>query len=488
MVSVRHRTRRDDSRRIGRACRRFAGLVAAVAAAAWTAGPGRAAHTQAPGDAGRQPAAAAAGVTFTEHVAPIVFANCAVCHRPGEAAPFSLLSYEDVRARGRLIAEVTATRYMPPWHAAPGHGEFLDERRLADADIATIRRWVDAGMPEGDRARLPEPPRFPQGWQLGEPDLVVQMAEPFEVPADGPDVYRNFVVPLDLPADRWVSAVEFRPGARAVVHHALFFADPTGGAREADRADPRPGFSSMAGLGLGRVGRSPGAAAQAVGLGGWAVGNTPRRLPDGLALPLPKGSDLVLQMHFHPTGKREIERSTIGLHFADRAPTRTLLTIQLPPLFGFTAGVDIPAGEANYSVSDWFELPVDVDAYSVGAHAHYLGKEMKLTAALPGGSARGLLWIPDWNFAWQDRYVYAAPVRLPKGTRLEATIRWDNSPTNPRNPHNPPVRVRWGRESFDEMGSITLLVVPAREEDLDSLRAAVQSKVRESLVKRLLSR
>src|SRR5262249_6956846 len=173
-----------------------------------------------------------AKVTFTEHIAPIVFNNCASCHRPGEAAPFALMSYQDVKKRGALIAAVTQSRDMPPWHAAPGYGDFIDVHRLTDEQIASIKQWVDAGMPEGDPGKLPAPPKFPEGWQLGKPDIVLTMAEPFDLPASGPDIYRNFTIPLDLPEKKWVKAIEFRPSARKVVHHALFFVDTTGESRK----------------------------------------------------------------------------------------------------------------------------------------------------------------------------------------------------------------------------------------------------------------
>lgn len=397
-------------------------------------------------------------VTFSEHIAPIIFHNCGSCHRPGEAAPFPLLTYEDVAKRGRLIATVTRSRYMPPWKAEPGSYPFRDERRLTDEQVALIQTWVDQGMPKGDLAKLPPLPDFPAGWQLGQPDLIVELPSAYDVPASGPDLYRNFVIPLNLGEDKWLRAIELRPSARRVVHHVLFFADTTGAARRADEADPEPGFTGMR---RGILSSS---------LGGWAVGQQPHLYPDGISMPLAKGSDLVLQYHFHPTGKAEREKSTVGLYFANKAPERSLAAIQLPVLFGYFAGIDIPAGEKNFQVKDSFVLPVDVDAVGIGAHAHYLGKEMKMTATLPDGSEKTLLWIKDWDFSWQDRYYFQDLVPLPKGTRLSAEIRWDNSADNARNPSNPPVRVKWGEESKDEMGSVTLQVVPRRQSDLASLQ------------------
>jgi len=437
--------------------------------------------------------AAQAQVTFSEHIAPIVFNQCAACHRPGEAAPFSLLSFEDVRKRGKLIASVTQKRYMPPWFGDSEMGTFRDDRRLTDAQIRTIQSWVDAGMAEGDPRKLPPLPKFTPGWQLGQPDLIVRMDGPFEIPADGPDVFRNFAIKLNLKQDQWVRAIEFRSSANAS-HHALFFSDPTGQSIKLDEEDPRPGFAGMRFLGLnannnvapllrGRAagGRGLGGAAQA-SLGGWAVGGVPRALPEGLARPLPKESDLVLQMHFHPTGKPEREQATIGFYFADGPPKRTLTALQMPPLFGALSGIDIPAGEKRFSIGDSFVLPTDMDVISAGAHAHYLAKTMRMTATLPDGGKRNLFRISDWKFNWQERYSFNQPVRLPKGTRLDVEITYDNSMDNPTNPTNPPRRVTFGEQSTDEMGSITIEMVAASERDLPQYANAVATHLQETVI------
>ena len=420
---------------------------------------------------------AANQVTFTETIAPIIYQNCVTCHRAGEAAPFALISYEDVKKRGALIATVTKSRYMPPWHAAHGYGEFADERRLTDAQIAAIGDWVNQGMPQGDVAKMPKLPQFPEGWHLGKPDLVLEMPVGFDLPASGPDVYRNFVIPTHLAEDKWVRAVEFHPSARKVVHHVLYAYTEGGALAKVNGADGRPGFG-----GMGSIGVTPGGG-NSGGLGGWAVGATPIFMPEGLALPLPKGSDFVLQMHFHLTGKAETEKSTVGIYFADKAPERKLMGLQLPAIFGFGAGIDIPAGDKAYTVEDSFVLPADVIAYSAGAHAHYVGKEMKAYATLPDGKTQPLVWIPDWDFAWQDRYNYKSPVMLPKGTRVNVWLRYDNSADNPRNPSNPPKRVQWGEQSFDEMGSVTLQVVAVHKEDEGVLQQALADRARAALRK-----
>jgi hypothetical protein len=434
-----------------------------------------------------------APVNFSEHIAPIIFNNCASCHRPGEAAPFSLLNYNDVKKRGKLIAEVTGTRLMPPWKADKGDYEFKNERRLTDAQIDMIRRWVAGGMPEGDVAKLPSLPKFTEGWQLGKPDLIVKMSDAYPVPADGPDIYRNFAIPLNLTEDKWVKAIDFRPSARSVVHHSLFFIDTTGSARKADEEDSEPGYSGRMGLGRGSFGRlfsrgsqnrESGGSNLVSSLGGWALGAQPRSLPEGLAFYVPKGSDLILSTHFHPSGKPEKELSTVGLYFTDKAPTRSFTGIQLPALFGVFEGIDIPAGAKAYTIEDSFTLPVDVKAFGVGGHAHYLGKEMKMSATLPDGATKTLLWIRDWDFAWQDQYQFREFIPLPKGTRLDVKISYDNSADNPRNPSSPPKRVTWGEGSNDEMGSMSLIVVAADESEMPALRQAYNRHLRDSFLNR----
>ena len=419
-------------------------------------------------------AAGARAVTFSETIAPIVYDNCVTCHRPGEAAPFSLISYEDVSKRASLIEKVTESRYMPPWHAEPGFGDFADERRLTDAQIASIAEWVKQGMPRGDASKMPKPPVFTDGWQLGKPDLILEVPEAFEVPASGPDIYRNFAIPLGLTEDKWIRAVEYRPSNRRVVHHAIFQFVRAGAVADLVGADGKPGFRGA------MLARMVPAFAPAGDLGGWAVGGTPRFLPSDLKWTLNKNSDFVLQIHFHPTGKPETERSTIGLYFATTPPVRKVREISAPGLFGVLANLDIPAGEKNYELKASARTFANMRAYSVMAHAHYLGKEMKAIATLPDGSTKPMLWIKNWDFNWQDRYVYKQPVDLPKGTKIDVTITWDNSAENPHNPCNPPRRVQWGFQSTDEMGAVVFQTMTASDEDetaLDNFNAAIAKAV-----------
>lgn len=401
-------------------------------------------------------------VTYHRDIAPIVHANCTGCHRVGESAPFPLTNYQEVSRRAMTISRVVNDRYMPPWHANDEVTKFLDVRRLSNEQIALIDQWIAAGKPEGDASEAPSLPAFTEGWQLGEPDLVLTMAEAYEVPAEGRDIYRNFVLPLDLSEDKWVKAIELRPSARSVVHHSLYFLDDSGTARTLDGKDGKPGFS---GMGFRRSGA----------LGGYVPGVTVKKLPGDLARPLPKGSDLVLSTHFHPSGKAEREQTTVGIYFADAPPSKKLEELQVPPGFGRSAGIDIPPGEKNFRIEDSFTLPVAVEAHFVSGHAHYLCTTMRMTATLPDGGEQILLDIPDWDMDWQDTYYFADPIVLPAGTVVKSVITYDNSADNPDNPTNPPVRVKWGQQSTDEMGSITLSGVALDESDAARLNRSTKA-------------
>jgi mono/diheme cytochrome c family protein len=402
-------------------------------------------------------------VTFNKHVAPIVFEQCAACHRPGEVAPFSLLTYEDVRKRAKQIAVMTADRLMPPWKSVEGHGQFVDERRLSGEQIELIARWVEQGAVEGAAADLPAAPVFSDGWKLGEPDLVVTMPEPYEVPAEGPDIYRNFVFSLAVPEGKYIKAVEYRPGNRRVVHHAALALDTAGIARRQDEADPAPGFKG----GLNIPGRLfPGS------LAAWTPGRDPMPLPEGFSLPWEKGADLILQLHLHPSGKPETDQSSVGFYFTDQPPRRSMADLVL-----IDQKIDIPPGERAYRTRDELTLPIDVEAFGVFPHMHLIGRELKLTARPPEGDPISLLWINDWDFNWQNFYQYAEPVKLPAGTRLLMEALHDNSAENFRNPSNPPIRVTWGEETTNEMSVAILQLVPVNESDLPKLHQALGRRI-----------
>jgi hypothetical protein len=407
----------------------------------------------------------AATPTFNKDVAPILYQNCVSCHRPGEVAPFSLLTFEDAKKRAALIATVTRNRYMPPWKAEPGVGHFDDERRLTEEQIAILRDWSQAGAPEGDPRQAPKPPQFASGWLAGKPDAVIRMPQPFSAPPDGRDVFQCFVVPLGFDADRYVKTVEFHPGNKAIVHHALFFLDNTGAARKMDAATPEPGYPCFGGPGVAPSG----------GLGGWAPGATPSPLPAGVAHPVEKGSDLVVQIHYHPSGKPETDQSSLGLTFTER-PEKGLANLLVGP-----RRIDLPPGEIT-AVTDWAPVPQDVELIGITPHAHWLAKEMKVDARLPDGKIEPLIWIRDWDFNWQGQYRYSAPLRLPKGTRIEMRYTYDNTAQNPRNPSNPPKRVRFGEQTTDEMAFVFLQMALASPDDVRGFRrAALLSRIEQML-------
>lgn len=371
--------------------------------------------------------------TFNHDVAPILYQNCVTCHRPGEVAPFSLLTYQDAAKRAKQIAAVTHSRFMPPWKAEPGYGSFQNERRLSDTQIATLADWAANGAPEGDAAERPTPPTFTGGWQAGQPDKVFKLSEKYLVPADGPDQYRCFVVPMNLDHDVYVKSFEFRPDNRRIVHHAIVFSDPNGAARRLAKGDGS--YSCFGGPGFGPVNM----------VAGWAPGGSPSVTGKGMEIPVAKGTDLVLQIHYHPSGKADEDQSSLGMTFGD-APTVGRGTVMLN-----SRAIHIAPGDSHYVVKTGITLPQDVEALAITPHAHYLGKDMKIDAHLPDGSVTHLIWIKDWDFNWQGQYRFSQPVKLPKGTRIELEYTYDNSTANIRNPSHPPVAVHWGEQTTDEM-------------------------------------
>jgi mono/diheme cytochrome c family protein len=373
--------------------------------------------------------------TFNHDVAPILYKNCSNCHRPGEVAPFALLTYEDAAKRAKQIAAVTQARFMPPWKAEEGYGHFLNERKLTDQQIATLGEWARNGAPEGTTEK-PVPPKFSNGWQGGEPDQVVAMSQAVSLPAEGPDQFRCFVIPLNAKADEYVSQVEFRPGDHRVVHHAILFMDTTGQARKRETV-PGQGYDCVGGPGLAIAG----------GLGGWAPGASPTKLPEGISQTIKQGADLVMQIHYHLSGKPEEDLSSVGITFAKAPPVKGLTLLTLG-----NTGIDIPAGDNHYVVKASATLPMDAEIIGVTPHAHYLCKDMKVDAKLPDGSVQPLIWIKDWDFNWQGSYRYASPMKLPKGTEIDMQYIYDNSDSNPRNPSNPPKRVTFGEQTTNEMG------------------------------------
>jgi mono/diheme cytochrome c family protein len=376
-------------------------------------------------------------VTYAKDIAPILYQNCASCHRTGEIGPFALMSYTDAKKRAAQLVSVTESRFMPPWHA-DSHGEFRDERKLTPEQIATIREWVAAGSPEGSPSAVPAPPKFPQGWSLGKPDLTLEPTKAYTLAAEGGDVYRCFVIPSGQTEDRYVAAIEVRPGNAKVVHHVIAYLDVSGKAKqvEAQNKDGQPGYTSYGGIGT-----TPSGA-----LGGWAPGNLPRLLPDGVGTLLPKGSDVVLQVHYHRSGKAETDQTRIGIYFCKKPVDKRM---RILPVFGM---LSIPAGEANYTVHGFpMNLGNDATILGVMPHMHLLGHDMTVTATMPDNSKKTLVHVPNYDFNWQTTYMYKEPVKVAAGTRVGLTAHYDNSSSNPRNPNRPPKQIGWGEQTTDEM-------------------------------------
>lgn len=389
--------------------------------------------------------------TWSHDVAPILYKNCATCHHPGGAGPFSLLTYADARRWGAQAVKVTQSRYMPPWLPEPDHGDFADNRRLPDADLATLRKWFQAGMPEGNPNDAPTAPKYDVSWQMGKPDLILKQAQPFTLAAGGTDVFRNFVLPYPLKESHFIRAMEIHPGAAQVVHHANVLIDRTGSFRLKHPADWQAGIPGM------EILLDAGNTFDPDSHFLFWKPDTPALVePEGMPWRLDPGNDLILNIHLKPSGKAEVVDTEIGLYFTDQPPTKQPMLLQLDR----DDALDIPAGDAHFMVEDSLILPVDVEALGVYPHAHYLGKDMQAWATLPNGEKKWLVWIRDWDIDRQSVYRYRQPVQLPRGTVLHMRYLYDNSAANPRNPHNPPIRVRAGNRSEDEMAHLWLQVLP----------------------------
>lgn len=416
-------------------------------------------------------------VTYSEHVAPLLQMHCENCHRPGGIGPFALQTYEQAVLWADDIREFTTNRQMPPWLPEDEAGDFHNRRVMSDDAIELIRKWVEAGSPEGDRSKLPAPRQFSDDWAFGTPDLIVQPDEPFDVPADGKDIYRCFVIPTDFHSDQFVQSVEVRPGNSRVVHHVIVFLDTGNRSRQLDASDPGPGYSTSAGF----PGFLP-----AGGLGGWAPGNLPRQLPDGVAKVLPSKAKLVVQVHYHPSGKPERDQTQIGLYFNKTPVTRAVRVLPIMPFGGPLSGMNIPANDSNAEVKVSLTLPRDVLALTITPHMHLLGKDMTVIATLPDGSTRTVIKLRRWDFNWQESYQIREPMNLPKGTRLDLVAHFDNSADNPSNPNRPPKNVRWGENTVDEMCIAFLEFVPAElARSANDLKAPTPTELlREALMAR----
>ena len=394
--------------------------------------------------------AATQPVDFYHNIAPIVYHNCSPCHRPGESAPFPLLSYEDVKRHAAQIAAVTKSRFMPPWLPEAGYGEFTEERRLTSAQIDLIQRWVKDGTPAGTPVRGSGPPKFADEWQLGTPDLIIHAPQPYQLGPDGPEIFWNFIMPVPITTSRWIRAMEVRPGNARVFHHANVIIDRAHSSRRRETT-PGAGFPGMD-LRVEEQTFDPDGHFLS-----WKPGSEPVVESDGMAWRADPGMDLVLNVHMKRSGKSETVSPEIGLYFTDKPQTKFPYLVQLE----HDGAIDIPAGDSDYLVSDDFRVSMDLNVLAVYPHAHYLAKVMEAYATLPDGTKQWLIRIPDWDLNWQGVFRLRKPLFLPRGTVVSMRYHYDNSAQNVRNPNSPPKRVVGGNAATDEMSHLWLQVLPA---------------------------
>jgi hypothetical protein len=373
--------------------------------------------------------------TFAKDIAPIVYQHCASCHRAGEIAPMSLLSYEEVRPWAASIREKVSTGVMPPWHSAAPRGQFSNDRRLTDSEKELIMRWVAAGSPKGYVKDLPPLPAFTENWEIGTPDAVITMPEPYNVPANGVIDYQNFTVPTNFREDKWVQAIEVRPGTRSVVHHILVFVSGKP-PHEAyiQTTPPRP-----------RRGQSGTAKTAETLLATTAPGTNAMVFQPGTAMRVPAGASVRFQIHYTTNGKAISDRSSVGMIFAKQPPEKEMHTSAF-----FNPLLVLPAGAADVAVPSAIQFDEDVHLTAIFPHTHLRGKSWDYKIVYPDGHTETVLPVPHYDFNWQTYYIFAAPLAAPKGSKLEAVAHYDNSPNNKANP-DPTKEVHWGEQTWDEM-------------------------------------
>ncbi len=402
--------------------------------------------------------------TFSKDVAPILYKNCANCHRPGEIGPMALLSYKDARPYARSIATKVQSGTMPPWHADdPTHTKFSNDRSLSAADRDVIVKWATGGAPEGNPKDLPAPPQFAEGWMMGKPDAVFTMQESYPIPATGTLDYKFFEIPTNLTEDKWLQAFEIRPSDRSVVHHVIAYvrsADAGPGesrpaAPPAGAARPAPPFAF--GDAMRRPADAPKPAKEAVendrpakrNPGGWLAGYAPgyslRVYEPGTAIKIPKGAIITVQMHYTTNGKPSSDRTSIGLKYASEPPKTELVVVPLS-----TANFVLKAGEPDTRVDAEMTVNTDVTLWSAIPHTHVRGKRWEVVAVYPDGRSEMILNVPKYDFNWQTDYIFKTPLQLPKGTKLKTSAWYDNSTANKSNP-DPTKDVYWGDQTFEEM-------------------------------------
>ena len=372
----------------------------------------------------------AAAPTFSKDVAPIMFAKCAECHRPGSIAPMSLMTYDDARPWARAVKQKVVAREMPPWGADPHVGTFANDPSLSDAQVATITAWVDAGAPEGNRADLPTPPTFVDGWAMGKPDLIFQFVEPFSVPADGTVPYTYVTIPTNLKEDIWITGLEYRPTDRRVLHHIISDVVEGNG-----KPTPKPSLS-----------KDP-SRKELGGIGGYVPGRQDTEFDEGTARRIPAGADIVLQMHYTTIGQPVSDRLQIGVKLAKEPPTKLRATAGgAMPNISFA----IPPGDPNYQVTAQKAITKDTYLTTLYPHMHVRGKDATYTLTYPDGREEVLLSVPKYDFNWQLTYKLAEPKLMPAGSTLKVVAHFDNSKNNRFNP-DPTATVKWGDQTWEEM-------------------------------------
>jgi hypothetical protein len=402
------------------------------------------------------PRASAGQPTFTRDVAPILYKNCTNCHRPGEIAPMSLLTYKDARPWARAIRDNVSSGVMPPWHADPAHGKWANDRSLSAADKDTISRWVAAGAPEGDPKDLPKQPVYAQGWSIGQPDAIATMEKEYAVPAEGTIPYQYFEVATNFTEDKWVQAFEVRPGNREVVHHVLVYARAPETTRPPQvfrqRNPPGPMSPTMekeqelaktnpfVAMKMRQDAQRRGILIAQIG-----AGTNATAFPPGTAMKMLAGTVLTFQVHYTTNGKAATDRSSLGFKFANQPPINEVRAgAMLNPRFM------IPAGAARHAVEAKLEFLEDVTIYSMTPHTHLRGKSWEHTLTYPDGRSEVLLAVPRYDFNWQTEYVFATPLRVPKGSVLQSVAQYDNSKDNKSNP-DATQNVYWGDQTWEEM-------------------------------------
>jgi hypothetical protein len=388
--------------------------------------------------------------TYYKDIAPVMQNRCQECHRPGEVAPMSFMSYDQVRPWAKAIKTAVLTKKMPPWFADPHFGKFSNDRSLSQHEIDTLIAWIDGGAKEGDKKDAPEPRKFAEGWQIGQPDLVLQMPNAVDIPATGVVDYTYVVIPTGFTEDKWVQFAEARPDARSAMHHIIAFLRPPGShwLKNAKPGIPYipEGFKGRTQTGESRQQQGnledqiPGEL-----LVGFAPGLPPTECKPGEAKLIKAGSDIVLQLHYTPNGKATTDRSRVGLIFAKELPQRRVMS-----MLAMNAFLKIPPGDANYETRARATVPLDVNLVALTPHMHLRGKDFLYTAVYPTGEKQVLLNVPHYDFNWQLSYVENQELLLPKGTRIECVAHYDNSPNNPANP-DATKEVRWGDQTFEEM-------------------------------------